>query len=165
MIFFSFSLIKESRRTLFTLKISKARWSARVKMSALRRLIPAIKKEAAIFSRRYFRSQPQIQTSVYPACSFQWKPALEEVPPRVVIDSCSHPNYTLVEIEAPDRQGLFYDLVQIFSHEKISVDLARIATEMKAAFDTFYILNAEGKKIENADQRALLEQQLSAAVK
>lgn len=91
----------------------------------------------------------------------QWRFETEEaIQPRVNINSDSHPIYTLVEIEAPDRQGLFYDLVKVFSHQNLSIDLARIATEMRVAFDTFYILNADGKKIRDTDERALLQQQL-----
>jgi len=96
----------------------------------------------------------------------EWRSTLEEImiPPRVIIDSHSHPLYTLVEVEAPDRQGLFYDLLGVFSEREFSIDLARIATEMRAAFDTFYILNEERKKIEDLDQKDSLQQQLLSAV-
>lgn len=93
-----------------------------------------------------------------------WKPEVEGVLPRVVVDSHSHPIYTLVEVEAPDRQGLFYDLLGIFSQQGISIDLARIATEMRAAFDTFYVLNAAGKKIETAKEKEMLAQELVTAI-
>jgi [protein-PII] uridylyltransferase len=91
----------------------------------------------------------------------QWQRSSEEIIlPRVVVDSHTHPIYTLVEVETPDRQGLFYDLVGVFSQQDFSIDLARIATEMRAAFNTFYVLNRNGKKIEDPDQRDLLTQQL-----
>lgn len=94
----------------------------------------------------------------------EWRRTFEEItiPPQVVIDCHSHPVYTLVEVEAPDRQGLFYDLLGVFSQRELSIHLARIATEMRAAFDTFYILNKEGKKIEEPVQKELLQQQLLA---
>ena len=95
----------------------------------------------------------------------QCKSILEEtVSSRVVIDSHSHPIYTLVEVEAPDRQGLFYDLLGVFSQREISIDLARIATEMRAAFDTFYILDAKGKKIEDLAEKEALQQGLTMAI-
>jgi UTP:GlnB (protein PII) uridylyltransferase len=63
------------------------------------------------------------------------------------IDNQSHSNYTIIEIEAPDRDGLFYDLVRALHAHNISIDSARIATEMRAAFDTFYILDSNRKKV------------------
>jgi [protein-PII] uridylyltransferase len=63
------------------------------------------------------------------------------------IDNQSHSNYTIIEIEAPDRDGLFYDLVRASHAHNISIDSARIATEMRAAFDTFYILDSNRKKV------------------
>ncbi len=96
----------------------------------------------------------------------QWQPMPEEmIKPRVVIDSHSHPIYTLIEVEAPDRQGLFYDLLGALSQQNLSIDLARIATEMRAAFDTFYVLKEDGKKIEDLNEKELLQQQLFIAVK
>src|SRR3990167_2149920 len=74
---------------------------------------------------------------------------------RVDIDNQSHPIYTLVEIEVPDRCGLFYDLLRALHYRGISIDLARITTERKAALDTFYILGADGKKI--TDQKSIKE--------
>ena len=63
------------------------------------------------------------------------------------IDNQSHSNYTIIEVEAPDRDGLFYDLVRALHAHNISIDSARIATEMRAAFDTFYILDSNRKKV------------------
>ena len=66
---------------------------------------------------------------------------------RVSIDNQTHPVYTLVDVEMPDRRGLFYDLLGALNYQGISIDLARITTEMKGALDTFYVLGADGKKI------------------
>ncbi len=95
----------------------------------------------------------------------QWKVTTDEILPRVAIDSHSHPIYTLVEVEAPDRQGLFYDLLGVFNQQEISIDLARIATEMRAAFDTFYVLKKGGKKIEDSREKEALQQALTKAIK
>jgi len=75
---------------------------------------------------------------------------------RLSIDNQSHSNYTIIEIETPDREGLFYDLVGALHSHHISIDSARIATEMRAAFDTFYILDSNRKKVtDEAVLRAL----------
>ena len=87
-----------------------------------------------------------------------------DVPARISIDDQSHPIYTLVEVETPDRQGLFYDLLEAFHTEEISIDLARIATEKKVAHDTFYVLGATRKKINDPHRLEQLQLRLLTAV-
>lgn len=82
---------------------------------------------------------------------------------RVSINNESHPLYTLVDVEAPDRPGLFYDFLEALNYQGISIDLARITTEMKAALDTFYILGADGKKITESQLINELQSRLLAA--
>lgn len=81
----------------------------------------------------------------------------------VVIDNQSHPCYTVVKIETHDRQGLFYDLLKALHYQEISIDLARIATEMKAAFDTFYILDRNKKKVTDEEVITKLKERLTEA--
>jgi len=87
----------------------------------------------------------------------------EETLVHVSIDNTAHPLYTLVEIETPDRRGLLYDLLGALNYQGISIDLARIATEMKAAIDVFYILGADKKKISNEVVLKELQQRVSMA--
>lgn len=95
----------------------------------------------------------------------EYRAVVSDLSPRVVIDTLSHPIYTLVEIDAPDRKGLLYDLLGVFNEQEISIDLARIATEMGVAFDAFYVLDREGKKIEASDRKKELQQKLFNTVK
>jgi [protein-PII] uridylyltransferase len=74
-------------------------------------------------------------------------------PTTLVIDSTSLPNYTLVEVQTPDRPGLLHDLVVAITAEGAQIMFSRIETEKGAAIDTFYIANAKGKKI--TDDQAL----------
>lgn len=83
---------------------------------------------------------------------------------HLFIDNHSHPLYTLVEVEAADRQGLFYDLLGALHYHSISIECARIATEMRAAFDTFYILGADKKKVTNHELLNQLRQRLLRAI-
>lgn len=83
---------------------------------------------------------------------------------RLLIDNHSHPNYTIVEIETADREGLFYDLVGALHFQNITIDCARIATEMRAAFDTFYILGSHGKKVKDKETLTGLHERLLRAV-
>jgi len=60
-------------------------------------------------------------------------------PTRIRVDNKLHPGYTLVQIEAPDRLGLLYDLLSCLDREGVHIALSRISTEKGGAIDTFYI--------------------------
>jgi [protein-PII] uridylyltransferase len=85
-------------------------------------------------------------------------------PSHLFIDNQSHPSHTLVEVETADREGLFYDLVGALHYHDISINCARIATEMRAAFDTFYILGSHEKKVTDKETLAVLHQRLLRAI-
>jgi len=70
-----------------------------------------------------------------------------DVSTRIVIDNNVHPVYSLVEIQTPDRIGLLYHLLRGFASTGVNISLSRITTEKGAAIDSFYVTNAEGKKI------------------
>jgi [protein-PII] uridylyltransferase len=86
------------------------------------------------------------------------------ISPTVIIENESHPLYTVVKIETRDRQGLFYDLLGALNFQEISINLARIATEKKAAFDTFYLLDADKKKLRDEEFLNKLKERLIAVL-
>src|SRR5205823_10266782 len=62
-----------------------------------------------------------------------------DFPTRVAVENKTHPAYTLVQIQTPDRLGLLYELLSAFGEENVSIALSRISTEKGAAIDTFYV--------------------------
>ncbi len=86
-----------------------------------------------------------------------------DFPTRIGIDNDSHPVYTLVDIQTPDRLGLLSNLLSAFSQTGVQIALSRIATEKDAAIDTFYITAADGKKLRNAATIARLQKALQLA--
>lgn len=76
-----------------------------------------------------------------------------ELPTKIVVDNHSHPNYSLVDIQTPDRLGLLYDLLKAFGEAGVSIELSRITTEMDVAMDSFYVMGKDGKKI--SDETAI----------
>ena len=62
-----------------------------------------------------------------------------EFPTRVTVENKTHPTYTLIQIQTPDRLGLLYELLSAFGEERVSIALSRISTEKGAAIDTFYV--------------------------
>ena len=86
-----------------------------------------------------------------------------DLPTRITIDNRSHPAFTIVDLETPDRMGLLYDLFAVLDRQELNLELARITTEKEVAMDTFYLSRAEnsakisGEREVQALQRALQE--------
>ena len=70
-----------------------------------------------------------------------------ELPTRITIDNSSHPIYTLLDIQTPDRLGLLYDLLRAMGSAGLIIELSRITTEMDVAMDSFYIHSKDGQKV------------------
>ena len=70
-----------------------------------------------------------------------------DLPTHITIDNDSHPVYTLIEIQTPDRLGLLYDLLRAMSSEGVLIEISRITTEMGVAMDSFYVYGRDGGKI------------------
>ncbi len=83
-----------------------------------------------------------------------------EFPTQIMIDSSSHPVYTLVDIQTPDRLGLLYHILKAFGEAGLNIALSRIATEKGAAIDSFYVVNAEGRKIKDHESILRLQKLL-----
>jgi [protein-PII] uridylyltransferase len=87
-----------------------------------------------------------------------------DFPTRVTVENKTHPAYTLVQIQTPDRLGLLYELLSAFGEENVSIALSRISTEKGAAIDTFYVADrATRAKITDSSRIAALLQRLQQA--
>jgi len=88
-------------------------------------------------------------------------------PTTIATDNRVHPDYTLIQIQTPDRLGLLYDLLSTFGEERISIALSRISTEKGAAIDTFYVIdgNTRAKITERGRMTALLKRLRDAALR
>jgi [protein-PII] uridylyltransferase len=87
-----------------------------------------------------------------------------DFPTRVTVENKTHPAFTLVQIQTPDRLGLLYELLSAFGEEDVSIALSRISTEKGAAIDTFYVADrATRAKITDSSRIAALLQRLQQA--
>ena len=87
-------------------------------------------------------------------------PAIE-FPTRIAIDNKTHPTYTLIEIQAPDRLGLLYDVLSCLDRENILIPLSRINTQAGAAIDTLYVVDgANHAKITDSHRIRVTQQHL-----
>jgi [protein-PII] uridylyltransferase len=89
-----------------------------------------------------------------------------DFPTRITVENKTHPAYTLVQIQTPDRLGLLYELLSAFGEAHVSIALSRISTEKGAAIDTFYVADrtTRGKITDSSRIAALLQRLQRAAV-
>ena len=91
-------------------------------------------------------------------------PAIE-FPTRIAIDNKTHPSYTLIEIQAPDRLGLLYDVLSSLDRENVLIPLSRINTQAGAAIDTLYVVDgANHAKISDSHRVRMIQQHLRTAI-
>src|SRR6184192_389371 len=88
-----------------------------------------------------------------------------EFPTRIAIDNKTHPTYTLIEIQAPDRIGLLYDVLSCVDRENILIPLSRINTQTGAAIDTLYVVDGSNhSKITDSHRVRIIQQHLKDAI-
>src|SRR6266487_3105512 len=88
-----------------------------------------------------------------------------EFPTRIAIDNKTHPSYTLIEIQAPDRIGLLYDVLSCLDRENVLIPLSRINTQAGAAIDTLYgVDGATHAKITDPNRIQLIQKHLKNAI-
>src|SRR4029453_535066 len=87
------------------------------------------------------------------------EPTLVEVHNDVSAD------YTVLDVYAADRVGLLFTITNSLYHAWLQIHLAKISTMVHEVLDVFYVTDAEGRKITDAEHvhriRAALIEALS----
>lgn len=77
------------------------------------------------------------------------KRSAPKLPPLVNIENRSSDFHTVIEVAAPNRQGLLHDLALTLNRQGLNVELARITTIGGQAADVFHVLDSKGMKVED----------------
>ena len=85
--------------------------------------------------------------------------------PSVKYDNSISEVCTVIEVNAGDRTGLLHDEASVLSQLGLDVRAAKISTIASRARGVFYVLDADGKKIEGRERMARIEKELIARVK
>jgi len=125
---------------------SPAHWART--LEALRAVIAGETTVEALLERRRAGRRP-------------WTP---EAPPKVTIDNDLSDTFTVVEVKCPDRLGLLYLITRTLARAGLDIASARIATEIDQAFDTFYVHDGRGGKLEAPEAIAGLRAALEHAL-
>jgi [protein-PII] uridylyltransferase len=92
-----------------------------------------------------------------------YRAAPKNIPVKVRIDVEASDFYTVVEVSAPDRLGLLFDLASTISEHDLDVHVAKVATYGDRVVDVFYVRDAGGPKVVDPERAGLLERSLAAA--
>ncbi|MGZ8632161.1 MAG: [protein-PII] uridylyltransferase family protein [Actinomycetota bacterium] len=79
------------------------------------------------------------------------------VPVTVTVDNEASDYSTVIEVGAPDRIGLLYDITSALAELTLDVHLAKVATYTDRVIDAFYVRDALGRKVIDASQVAEIE--------
>jgi [protein-PII] uridylyltransferase len=71
---------------------------------------------------------------------------------QVKFENDTSDEYTIIDVFAADRPGLLYTITRTLSELGLSIARAKISTEATKAIDSFYVRDAEGKKITSAER-------------
>jgi [protein-PII] uridylyltransferase len=81
-------------------------------------------------------------------------------PVTVRVDNEASDFSTVIEVGAPDRIGLLYDITRAFSSVDLDVHLAKVATFDGRVVDAFYVRDELGRKVTDEERLAIAEQAL-----
>ena len=82
----------------------------------------------------------------------------------VTVDNDASDFFTVVEVGAPDRLGLLFDVTRTLAELQLDVHLAKVATYGVRVVDAFYVRDALGRKVEDPVQIAEIEQALRSSI-
>lgn len=109
-------------------------------------------------------SEPPRFASVWACSRHKYLAPPSEIAPRISCDNEAWPDSTLVHVEAPDRLGLLYDVLQTIADAGLNVREARIDTQDRLARDTIHVTDNAGRKVTDNDQLQFLQAKLEAAL-
>ena len=85
-------------------------------------------------------------------------------PPKISVDNQISDSRTVVEVKCPDRVGLLYVITRTLSGHGLDIASARIATEIDQAYDTFYVTDRQGRRLEDEAAMARVRESLEDAL-
>lgn len=83
--------------------------------------------------------------------------------PRLRFET-GHAAHTVLEVEATDRVGLLYDILQAVADAGLGVLQASVETDGDVARDTFQLTDADGGAVTDAGRLAALRQAIESAI-
>jgi [protein-PII] uridylyltransferase len=83
---------------------------------------------------------------------------------QVKFENDTSDEYTIIDVFAADRPGLLYAITRTLSELGLSIARAKISTEATKAIDSFYVRDADGKKLTEGAKLAEARDKLEDAI-
>jgi [protein-PII] uridylyltransferase len=109
-------------------------------------------------------SEPPRFASVWACSRHKYLAPATLLAPKISFDNTTSPDKTVVHIEAPDRLGLLYDILQAIADAGLNIKQAQIETENNLARDTIHVTNESGQKVLEQTQLDSLRARLESAL-
>ena len=109
-------------------------------------------------------SEPPRFASVWACSRHKFIAAPSSFLPRILFDNDSSSGSTVIQIEAPDRLGLLYDILQSLADSGLNIQQAFIQTRDELAHDFVHVTNAQGGKVLTSGDLERLRLSLEAAL-
>ncbi|HVF74855.1 MAG TPA: [protein-PII] uridylyltransferase [Acidimicrobiales bacterium] len=84
--------------------------------------------------------------------------------PRVLIDNDATSAATVVEVRAPDDVGVLYRITRALADADLDVRRAKVSTLGHEVVDAFYVVDREGRKVEDQEHLAEVERAILDAL-
>jgi [protein-PII] uridylyltransferase len=80
---------------------------------------------------------------------------------RITVDNGVSDFFTVIEVGAPDRIGLLFDITRTLAELELDVHLAKVATYGERVIDVFYVRDALGRKVDDRERVGAIERALA----
>jgi [protein-PII] uridylyltransferase len=85
------------------------------------------------------------------------------VPPAVLWDDAASQSASVVEVRAHDSVGLLHRLTRVLAELDLDLRSARVSTLGAEVVDAFYVVEVDGRPVDDSDRRRQIEQALLTA--
>ncbi len=110
------------------------------------------------------RGQARVKDILPGSPAYPRRTSLKDVPVRVEVDNEASDRFTVIEVFAPDRIGLLYDITRELYNQGCHISSAKVDTEVDQIVDVFYVTDIFRQKLEDHDRIAALKAALQRAV-
>jgi [protein-PII] uridylyltransferase len=110
------------------------------------------------------RGQARVEDMMPRSHAYPKRTVLKDVPVRVEVDNEASDKFTVVEVFAPDRVGLLYDITKELYNQGCQISSAKVDTEVDQIVDVFYVTDIFRYKLEDSDRIDALKEALRKAV-
>jgi [protein-PII] uridylyltransferase len=90
-----------------------------------------------------------------------YPPPRQATPIAVTVDDDASDFFTVIEVGAPDRIGLLFDITRTLAELSLDVHLAKVATYGERVVDAFYVRDALGRKLDDPQRITSVRRALS----